>query len=411
MDRMSMQRRLLGVARIGADPSDSDDARLEKSLLVLSSLMMACMGVGWGVVYAALGAPLAAAIPLAYAVFSFTSLAIFSRTRRYDFFRTSQLCASLLLPFLLLIALGGFANSSAVVLWSLTSPLGALVFAGRRQAVRWFLAYLALVAASAVWSAFSATPAALPPIAVTIFFALNISGVSVVVFVLLEYFVAQKDTSLYLLGVERRKSEALLLNILPREIADILKNENRIVADYYDGASILFADVVNFTPLSANMTPTELVTLLDDVFSAFDGMVERLGVEKIKTIGDCYMVAAGIPTRRDDHAQALARLALEMRDYVSQHEFLGRHLVFRIGLNSGPVVAGVIGRKKFSYDLWGDAVNTASRMESHGQAGIIQLTAATHALIHDDFVCEPAGTIAVKGKGMMEVWHLIGARP
>ena len=143
---------------------------------------------------------------------------------------------------------------------------------------------------------------------------------------------------------------------------------------------------------------------------AFDGMVERLGVEKIKTIGDCYMVAAGIPTRRADHAQALAHLALEMRDYVSQHEFLGQHLAFRIGLNSGPVVAGVIGRKKFSYDLWGDAVNTASRMESHGQAGVIQMTAATYDLIRGDFVCEPAGTIFVKGKGMMDAWHLVGAR-
>lgn len=410
MGQTTLYRALLGIARIGADPEDSEDVRLEKTLLVLSSLMMAFMGMAWGAVYAALGEPQAAAIPLAYAAFSLPSIVIFSRTRRYGFFRASQLCASLILPFLLLIALGGFASSSAVVLWSLTSPLGALVFAGRRQAVRWFLAYLALVLVSAVWSALYATPTPLPPIAITTFFALNISGVSVVAFVLLEYFVAQKDTSLRLLGIERRKSEALLLNILPREIADILKNENRVIADYYDGATILFADVVNFTPLSANMTPTQLVALLDDVFSAFDGMVERLGVEKIKTIGDCYMVAAGIPTRRADHAQALAHLALEMRDYVSQHEFLGQHLAFRIGLNSGPVVAGVIGRKKFSYDLWGDAVNTASRMESHGQAGVIQMTAATYDLIRGDFVCEPAGTIFVKGKGMMDAWHLVGAR-
>lgn len=410
MALMTAYHRLLRVASIGSDPEDSDDARLEKALLVLSSLMMASMAVVWGLVYAALGAPLAAAIPLAYAALSFVSIAIFSRTRRYGFFRASQLCMSLVLPFLLLIALGGFANSSAVVLWSLTSPLGALVFAGRRQAVRWFLAYLALILASAMWSALYATPTPLPPLVVTVFFALNISGVSIVAFVLLEYFVTQKDTSLRLLGVERRKSEALLLNILPREIADILKNENRIIADYYDGASILFADVVDFTPMSANMTPSQLVALLDDVFSAFDAMVERRGVEKIKTIGDCYMVAAGIPTRRADHAQVLARLALEMRDYVSQHNFLGQHLTFRIGLNSGPVVAGVIGRKKFTYDLWGDAVNTASRMESHGQAGVIQITAATYALIHDDFVCEPAGTILVKGKGMMDVWHLVCAR-
>jgi guanylate cyclase len=200
------------------------------------------------------------------------------------------------------------------------------------------------------------------------------------------------------------------LNILPKEIVAILRNEPRTIADHFEGASILFADVVNFTPLSATMTPTELVELLNEVFSYFDLLIEKYGLEKIKTIGDCYMVASGVPRPRTDHAQVLTAMALEMRDYVSQHEFCGRKLTFRIGLNSGPVVAGVIGRKKYIYDLWGDAVNTASRMESHGQGGIIQITRATYELVKDEFMCEPRGTVNVKGKGEMEVWFVTGQR-
>lgn len=213
-----------------------------------------------------------------------------------------------------------------------------------------------------------------------------------------------------LLRREQAKSDALLLNILPKEIADALKNEDRVIADRFESVSILFADIVNFTPLSARMTPTQSVALLNEVFSHLDALVEKYDLEKIKTIGDCYMVAAGVPRPRPDHAHALTCLALEIRDYVAQHEFQGQRLAFRIGLNSGPAVAGVIGRKKFSYDLWGDAVNTASRMESQGAGGVIQITEATYELIRDDFICEPQGVVNVKGKGEMQVWYVLGKR-
>jgi adenylate cyclase len=153
------------------------------------------------------------------------------------------------------------------------------------------------------------------------------------------------------------------------------------------------------------------VGLLNEVFSYFDTLVEQHGLEKIKTIGDCYMVAAGVPRPRADHAQALAQLALDIRDYVSKREFRGQRLAFRIGLNSGPVVAGVIGRNKFIYDLWGDAVNTASRMESHGVGGVIQVAEATYELIKCDFVCEPHGVVNVKGKGEMNVWYVLERKP
>jgi len=200
----------------------------------------------------------------------------------------------------------------------------------------------------------------------------------------------------------------LLLNILPKEISDRLKADQRAVADQYNAASILFADVVEFTPMAAKMTPLQLVDLLNEVFQCFDGLVEKYDLEKIKTIGDCYMVASGVPRARSDHATALVDLALDMQAAVAQRRFGGRQLSFRIGVNSGPVVAGVIGRKKFIYDLWGEAVNLASRMESHGRSQCTQVTRNTYELIKHAFDCEPLGLIEVKGAGAMEVWHVIG---
>jgi guanylate cyclase len=244
----------------------------------------------------------------------------------------------------------------------------------------------------------------------TIFFVMNLGCTSTVAFVLLHYFVAQRDTNLRLLHLEQDKSENLLLNILPKQIADILKNESRTIANQYNDVSVLFADIVNFTPMSALLTPSGLVELLNNVFLYFDELVERYDLEKIKTIGDCYMVAAGVPRPRLDHACVLAQMALDVQTYFSSQEFGGKHLAIRIGINSGSVVAGVIGRKKFIYDLWGDTVNTASRMESQGVSGQIQITETTYRLLKDEYICEPRGRVMVKGKGEMEVWHLIGKK-
>ena len=204
----------------------------------------------------------------------------------------------------------------------------------------------------------------------------------------------------------QEKADNLLLNILPEEIAKILKIESRTIADQFDSASVLFADVVNFTPMSAKMTPVDLVELLNEVFSYFDTLVEKYRLEKIKTIGDCYMVASGVPHPRPDHCSGTNPLRFRYSEYISKHEFRGKQLTFRIGINSGPVVAGVIGHKKFTYDLWGDTVNTASRMESHGIGGSIQVTEATFKLIKNDFDCEPCGVVNVKGKGEMKVWYV-----
>src|SRR6201996_8833349 len=389
------------VAQIGADQRDSDDVALQKMILIGVVLTSAVAAALWGFVYIAVGARTAGAIPAAYSVLSLANTALFSMFRRYQVYRFTQLMLILLLPWLMTISLGGFHNSSAVILWSTLCPLGALVVHDLRSASCWFWVFLILLAASALQQS---PGASLPSSMVTFFYVLNIGCVLSVVFVMLYYFVDKKN-------LFQAQSEMLLLNILPIEISNILKGEHRTIADQYDEVSILFADVVQFTPLARSMSPMELVGLLDEVFMCFDVLVEKYRLEKIKTIGDCYMVVAGVPRPRADHAHALARLALEMQACVAEREFHGRQLTFRIGMNSGPVVAGIIGRKKFIYDLWSDAVNMASRMESHGQSEAIQITHATYELIKDDFVCEARGTIHVKGSGEMEVWHILGERP
>jgi guanylate cyclase len=241
--------------------------------------------------------------------------------------------------------------------------------------------------------------------------ALNIAVGGTIVFTLLAVFAAERRAALSALRLEQAKAENLLLNILPRSIADRLKAQTRPIADQFESASILFADVVDFTPWSERLLPSEVVGYLDHLFSHFDALAERYGLEKIKTIGDCYMVAAGVPTPRADHARALALMAFDMLEAMRSNDEL-RHLglELRAGINSGPVVAGVIGRKRFLYDLWGDAVNTASRMESYGAPGRIQITRPTYELLADEFECEARGTITVKGKGEIEAWYLIGPR-
>ena len=209
----------------------------------------------------------------------------------------------------------------------------------------------------------------------------------------------------YALRQEQERSEKLLLNILPQAIVKRLKEREGSIAEGFDRATILFADLVDFTPLSACMSPMELVDLLNQIFSTFDRLVEDLGLEKIKTIGDAYMVVGGVPLPRADHAIAVMELAIAMRKTVRHYrQETGYPLRIRIGINTGPVVAGVIGIKKFSYDLWGDAVNVASRMESHGLPGRIQLAESTYQLLKDRYTFERWANLKVKGKGRMTTY-------
>lgn len=217
--------------------------------------------------------------------------------------------------------------------------------------------------------------------------------------------------TLSLLSDEKQKSEQLLLNILPAPIAERLKQGEGTIADSFGNVSIMFADIVNFTPLASVLSPRKLVNLLNEIFTEFDRLCEARGLEKIKTIGDAYMVVAGLPAVRDDHAKVVADMALDMLATIDK--FNRSHhldLMLRIGINSGPVIAGVIGTKKFIYDIWGDAVNIASRMESQGMTGRIQVSEATHEYLKDDYEFEDRGLISVRGKGEMHTYIMKGRK-
>lgn len=399
------------VSRIGADPEDDVEVRLEKTLLVTFALMVSALGLLWGSIYLAFGERMAAAIPYTYSLFSLLSISIFGETRAYGFFRSSQLVLILVLPFLLMVSLGGFINASAVILWSLLCPFGALLFVGRRKAISWFAAYVGLVVVSALLQRFLRVENNLTPVLILAFFVMNISAVSAIAFITMHYFVSQREIAFQLLDRERQKSEDLLLNMLPQKVAEDLKNRGGTVAQHYPEASVLFADIVDFTGLSTQMSPADTVQMLNDVFTQFDAIVARYRVEKIRTIGDSYMIAAGVPRPRPDHAQVLACVALDMLDYINIFRAQnGVPLHFRIGMNSGPLVAGVVGRNKYQYDLWGDAVNIASRMESHGEPDRIQISQETYELLKAEFVCKKRGRIPIKGRGRMKTWFLARRR-
>jgi class 3 adenylate cyclase len=221
----------------------------------------------------------------------------------------------------------------------------------------------------------------------------------------------QEQAHLAQLEAEREKSERLLLNILPGPIAEQLKREQRTIADRFEEVTVLFCDIVDFSTFWSQRAPGELVDLLNDLFSVFDRLAERHGLEKIKTIGDAYMVVGGLPTPRPDHAEAIAEMALDIWEQVAQFNAEnGESIRVRMGIDTGPVVAGVIGRKKFIYDLWGDAVNTAFRMQEHGLPDHIQVTEAMHRCLRDKYLMEERGAILVKGKDEMITYFLTGRR-
>lgn len=398
----AVRRLLVWAGSVGADPTDGAETALQKRLMVALSVGLLPLTFLWSVIYLVAGVPFSAAIPAIYTAVAPVNTLLFSRTRNLGFYRFTQLLMFLVLPWLLMMSLGGFRESSVVVIWAALCPLASLLIEDLRDTSLWILGFVALLAASAILQPYL-VPAGLPEAFVNWFFVLNVGAVIAIAFMLLYYFVGQRNFF-------QERSEMLLHNILPREISEALKAEHKTIAAQHDAASILFADVAGFTPMAATMTPLALVELLNEVFLCFDGLVEKHGLEKIKTIGDCYMVASGVPRPRPDHAAVLVQLALDMRQAVSERSFGGRKLAFRIGINSGPVVAGVIGRKKFIYDLWGEAVNLASRMESHGVVGAIQITRKTYDLVANDIECDAMGMIDVKGADRMQIWHVRGRK-
>ena len=394
------------LERLSTLAHDDLEARRRKVTLVVMTGICFAASIVWGTLYLAiLGPTRTVLITYGFTVVVGVALAAFFASKRFGL---------LLYPFFLMImwnpiamqwSLGGFAASGGLLTWSVLAPICALMFQTRRQALWWFAAFLALIAISlyfddqvANWAKPSGHGISM------LFFGMNLIGPSVAIFLSMLYFVQAFRR-------EHARSEGLLLNILPGPIAERLKQGEEVIADRFSEVTILFADIIDFTALSARITPEELVTMLNAVFSAFDRLSDRHGLEKIKTIGDAYMVVGGLPEPRPDHAEAVAEMALDMQSEIGRlGTELGRPLGLRIGIDIGPVVAGVIGTRKFAYDLWGDAVNTASRMESQGVANGIQLTEGAYRRLKDSYICETRGVIDVKGKGELLTYLLKGKR-
>ena len=302
------------------------------------------------------------------------------------------------------VALGGFAASSGSIVWGVITPIATVLFFGPERAMRWFYSYLGLIALLVVADPFVRAWADTPYGFSLLFFAINTVGPAAIGFLMIRYMDRQRRAA-------RARSEELLLNVLPEAIANRLRSGEGVIAEQHAAVSVLFADVVDFTPYAEVTPPGEVVELLNAVFSDFDRLADAFGMEKIKTIGDAYMAVGGVPLPREDHADCALRMAIAMLDSVGRHQDARGHaLTLRVGIASGPVVAGVIGRRKFIYDLWGDTVNTASRMESSGVPGRIQVTPETRRLLTSAYPFELREGVSIKGKGTMSTYLLDPAR-
>jgi adenylate cyclase len=405
------------VADVGVIPGDTEEERLRKATLTLIVIIIVPLATVWTITYGALGLWLGALAPFSYQILSLSSLLLFARNKNYDVFCFTQLSLILLLPFFMQIALGGFAASSGVILWSFVAPLGALLCRGTRYSIPWFMAFAGAVAISAAIDPVVTNHAAeIPRWIQILFFALNQIAVTMTAFLLLQYFVRGREQAQSALDaknrellLEQERSEQLLLNVLPPPIAGRLKSGERLIADRVSDATVLFADIVGFTSLTRQVSPERMISVLNELFSAFDRLATEHGLEKIKTIGDSYMLVGGLPERRPDHVEAVAEMALAMHPtMIDCSHRLDHPLSLRIGIDTGPVVAGVIGQQKFSYDTWGDTVNTASRMANYGTPNSIQVTGNVVERLHDQYLFQSRGAIKIKGKGRMPVYVLRG---
>ena len=395
-------RALEGILSIGASDDESESQRSGRRVFMLAFILASLLSVPAVIARFAAGYTWVGVSDLVTLVVP-VSLLVVIAVRPTSYVPVLHVILVILFasPILDTAMFGGLLPSGVLVIFGLDIALGALLALGLGAGLVWSGVFALSVAFAVVIPRFVDPIYTLDDPAGNA--AFNLIGTGIVTVAVMIYFVRQRDRF-------QQRSDDLLHAILPDPIAARLKDSPGTIADDVPSASVLFADVVDFTPLSADMTPAALVEMLDELFTVFDGFVNELGLEKIKTVGDAYMVAAGVPVPRDDHADAIAGLALQIRDHVSTATFGGRRLQMRIGIASGPVTAGIIGTQKFAYDLWGDTVNTASRMESSGLAGEIQLAPSTYELLGDRFRCRPRGPVQVKGKAEMMTFLLLERR-
>jgi len=396
----------------GVAPNDAPEEKAAKRLFLLAVTPGGLVMGAFGLLFLWQAKIEIGGVLLGWVCFHGVLLASLRRTRRIPVLLT--IYSSVM--FVTIWIFGGWAESellTGLLVYGLTGP--ALIQVLMPRAARQTLFFYAVLVLASLVRAYWFEIASDSPVWLILTWAGTHLSITGWVFYLVSlYLVAQNNRLQYNLKQEQGKTERLLNSIFPARIAAQVKHslleESTVpaVAEQFHEASVLFADMVGFTALTSRLSARELVSLLNTIFSQFDRLAEKHGLEKIKTVGDCYIVAAGLPNPRPDHARALAELAIEIQSVVKHHRLTEHKVSFRVGIHTGPVVAGVIGQKKISYDLWGNTVNVASRMASNAPGGGIQITCQTRNALGDEFICVPRGKVFVKGKGEMEAWLLTG---
>ncbi len=404
--------------QINPEILDTQEDKLRKSLLIFAAAFMTFAVMFWLAIYWMMGLNFSSNVPLVYQVISVGSLVYYMKTRNFEVLRFVQLNLFLFAPFIMQWSIGSSITSSGVALWALLAPIGALVVSSWKESVPWFVAYMVLTAVSGFFDFYLGTgvTTGIPLNTIGFFFALNFAAMSAILYFLVRYFVIetekikhQLDEQHALLAEEQKKSERVLFNVLPSNIAERLKSNEGLIADGYADVTVMFADLVNFTQLTEQMSPEQMVGLLNTVFSGFDELSEKYGLEKIKTIGDAYMVVGGLTRERPDYAADVVSMGMEMIEFINKHPLAAkRNLGVHIGIATGPVVAGVIGTKRFIYDLWGDTVNIASRLTDDAKSGHILTDRLTYNRLRHEYLFEPPNVLNVKGKGEMTSYRLVG---
>jgi class 3 adenylate cyclase len=390
----------LRILDIGTARGDDADLVLRKRTNVATVLVICAGFLTFFVTGVVADRPAIVATTLLVLVGQALNLALFHRTKRLGPSVAVTVVIGYLAVFGGILALGGLLEAPGNFGWGLLAPMGVILLLGGRAWLPTYLGLAAFIGLAILLNPLIDRMQALPEPLLLFLSAFDILGPAAVATGLVLYIDGQRQEA-------RRQSDALLRNILPDPVAVRLKGGERVIADHHEDASVLFSDLVGFTPLAEARPAAEVVSVLNELFTAFDRLADDLGLEKIKTIGDEYMAVAGVPEPRDDHAVAAMELALAMHALVAARPTVnGARLELRTGIASGPLVAGVIGQRKYSYDLWGDTVNTAARMQSSGSTGCIQITDETHRLLGDRYPFQRREGVEVKGKGTMTTWLL-----
>ncbi|MBT0962684.1 adenylate/guanylate cyclase domain-containing protein [Denitromonas iodatirespirans] len=411
----------------GVRPGDDEQTRLGKSLLVFATGLMSIASGLWLLLYWLSGPKLSSTLPFLFQVLLAANLAYYIHSGNFTWFRFSQFALFLFFPFVAQWSMGNFITGSGVILWGLIAPIGAVFVMGLRESMPWFFAYVFFTALTGLFDyllvdvsgPLDAAAAAVSLRTSVLFFALNFIAISGIVYALVRFALEEKrklqtrlEEAMSLLRSEQERSERLLLNVLPGAVAERLKMSDETVADDFSSVSVMFADIVNFTQIASGLSAPQVFAMLNEVFCCFDALAEQRGLEKIKTIGDAYMVAGGLDGRCKDPCAAIAELALDMRDNLPRLSAkVGVPLALRIGIGTGPVVAGVVGRKKFIYDLWGDTVNVASRLSGDGAPDTIHCDRRTHMHLSQRFAFDERSILRIKGKGEVITYRLLGHMP